>query len=833
MDTSNPPNPGFNNSAHRVTTPSAIAHFMSTALRRTDDVEQPLASTEEAQVVLDEMWKVLDSPVLPTAHTGGSPFFVYRNSLRKLCLKVAIRHDILPTALILKEVHVIEGIECGGGGFADVYCGTFRGEKVALKRLRIYLMSSQIQKQEIKKAFCRESILWKNLVHDHILPFLGVAEDAFKGAICMVLPWQERGSLRHYLEAQKQVEEMSDEQIALAVDRWLYQTGLGLEYLHEEGIVHGDLHAGNILVDDVGNARLTDFGMALIAEANEYNYGSIHGGGATRWQAPELIDPEEFGLTSRRPTKQSDMFSFACTAIELYTGKPPFPDITNHKVSVRYVSGDRPPRPSLPAGTFMSDAVWTLMDSCWAHRILARPPVQQVVVELAAVTAGVSNSERLAASLSAIRITARASEPSVTQSLPRVRHEIPPLSRSTTHPAVLASAEMFDSRTLSWEPEHYHSIATNPISQISPAARPGVAAVKNGTTASNIDLLADREGQFSDANGMACGDHESTASQSRPGASLGPLAERWEMRHDRTGRTYFVDHKLKISFWDDPRLLAEEGSTPEYHRDFRQKLFYLRNLSALRPRAGDCHVEVRREFIFEDSYREIMKWKPDDLQRRLMIKFNGEDSLDYGSLSRELFFLLSQAIPNPAYSLLQYSTPNRQDTLRINPTSGVDTEQLNRFRFIGHCVGLGIFHHRFLNVRFVDPSYKMILKKNVNLVDLESVDHGAYRKLSWLLNNDVTDILDETFSVTEEHLGKQVTLDLKPGGRHVELTEDNKQEYIDLVVEYYVCKRIQPQFDAFMSGLNDLIPQALIEVFNEADLGLLIEGIIELDVCVF
>ena len=97
----------------------------------------------------------------------------------------------------------------------------------------------------------------------------------------------------------------------------LYQTALGLGYLHGEGIVHGDLHAGNILVDDNGNARLTDFGMSLIAEATAYNYGSMHGGGATHWQAPELIDPEEFDMDSTRPTPQSDVFSLGCTAAEV------------------------------------------------------------------------------------------------------------------------------------------------------------------------------------------------------------------------------------------------------------------------------------------------------------------------------------------------------------------------------------------------------------------------------------------------------------------------------------------------------------------------------------
>ena len=59
--------------------------------------------------------------------------------------------------------------------------------------------------------------------------------------------------------------------------------------------------------------------MSLIAEATAGNYGSTiaHGGGATRWTAPELMDPEDFNCESDRPTTRSDMYSFACICVEV------------------------------------------------------------------------------------------------------------------------------------------------------------------------------------------------------------------------------------------------------------------------------------------------------------------------------------------------------------------------------------------------------------------------------------------------------------------------------------------------------------------------------------
>ena len=100
-----------------------------------------------------------------------------------------------------------------------------------------------------------------------------------------------------------------------------YQIAIGLEYLHSEGIIHGDMHCGNVLINDKDNACLTDFGLALFADASAYNYGSVHGGGAVRWRAPELVAPAEFGQPeeSSRPTCASDIFSFACVGIEVCT----------------------------------------------------------------------------------------------------------------------------------------------------------------------------------------------------------------------------------------------------------------------------------------------------------------------------------------------------------------------------------------------------------------------------------------------------------------------------------------------------------------------------------
>ncbi|KAJ4302565.1 NEDD4 E3 ubiquitin-protein ligase [Collariella sp. IMI 366227] len=322
------------------------------------------------------------------------------------------------------------------------------------------------------------------------------------------------------------------------------------------------------------------------------------------------------------------------------------------------------------------------------------------------------------------------------------------------------------------------------------------------------------------------GNHSSgVAVQQQPVSQLGPLPSGWEMRLTNTARVYFVDHNTKTTTWDDPRLPSSlDQNVPQYKRDFRRKLIYFRSQPAMRILSGQCHLKVRRSHIFEDSFAEIMRMSATDLKKRLMIKFDGEEGLDYGGVSREFFFLLSHEMFNPFYCLFEYSAHDNY-TLQINPHSGINPEHLNYFKFIGRVVGLAIFHRRFLDAFFIGALYKMMLSKSVVLADMEGVDADFHRSLQWMLDNDISGgILEQTAS------GVITVEDLKPNGRNIDVTNENKKEYVDLMVRWRIEKRIAEQFQAFKEGFQELIPQDLINVFDERELELLIGGIAEIDV---
>jgi E3 ubiquitin-protein ligase NEDD4 len=319
--------------------------------------------------------------------------------------------------------------------------------------------------------------------------------------------------------------------------------------------------------------------------------------------------------------------------------------------------------------------------------------------------------------------------------------------------------------------------------------------------------------------------------QQQPVSQLGPLPSGWEMRLTNTARVYFVDHNTKTTTWDDPRLPSSlDQNVPQYKRDFRRKLIYFRSQPAMRILSGQCHIKVRRSHIFEDSFAEISRQSATDLKKRLMIKFDGEDGLDYGGLSREFFFLLSHEMFNPFYCLFEYSAHDNY-TLQINPHSGINPEHLNYFKFIGRVVGLAIFHRRFLDAFFIGALYKMVLGKSVQLADMEGVDADFHRSLQWMLDNDISGgILEQTFSTEDERFGVITVEDLIPNGRNIDVTNENKKEYVDLMVKWRIEKRIAEQFQAFKEGFHELIPHDLINVFDERELELLIGGIAEIDV---
>lgn len=326
--------------------------------------------------------------------------------------------------------------------------------------------------------------------------------------------------------------------------------------------------------------------------------------------------------------------------------------------------------------------------------------------------------------------------------------------------------------------------------------------------------------------------HMRTKASLDPG-DLGPLPPGWEERVHADGRTFYIDHNNKKTQWEDPRLQspAITGPAVPYSREFKQKYDYFRKkLKKPADIPNRFEMKLHRNNIFEESYRRIMSLKrPDSLKARLWIEFESEKGLDYGGVAREWFFLLSKEMFNPYYGLFEYSATDNY-TLQINPNSGLCNEDhLSYFKFIGRVAGMAVYHGKLLDGFFIRPFYKMMLGKQITLNDMESVDSEYYNSLKWILENDPTE-LDLRFCIDEDNFGQTYQVDLKPSGSDMVVTNDNKKEYIDLVIQWRFVNRVQKQMNAFLEGFTELIPIDLIKIFDENELELLMCGLGDVDV---
>ncbi|EDL84129.1 neural precursor cell expressed, developmentally down-regulated gene 4A, isoform CRA_d [Rattus norvegicus] len=314
---------------------------------------------------------------------------------------------------------------------------------------------------------------------------------------------------------------------------------------------------------------------------------------------------------------------------------------------------------------------------------------------------------------------------------------------------------------------------------------------------------------------------------------LGPLPPGWEERTHTDGRVFFINHNIKKTQWEDPRMqnVAITGPAVPYSRDYKRKYeFFRRKLKKQTDIPNKFEMKLRRANILEDSYRRIMGVKRADfLKARLWIEFDGEKGLDYGGVAREWFFLISKEMFNPYYGLFEYSATDNY-TLQINPNSGLCNEDhLSYFKFIGRVAGMAVYHGKLLDGFFIRPFYKMMLQKLITLHDMESVDSEYYSSLRWILENDPTE-LDLRFIIDEELFGQTHQHELKTGGSEVVVTNKNKKEYIYLVIQWRFVNRIQKQMAAFKEGFFELIPQDLIKIFDENELELLMCGLGDVDV---
>ncbi|MFH4982093.1 hypothetical protein AB6A40_008802 [Gnathostoma spinigerum] len=196
----------------------------------------------------------------------------------------------------------------------------------------------------------------------------------------------------------------------------------------------------------------------------------------------------------------------------------------------------------------------------------------------------------------------------------------------------------------------------------------------------------------------------------------------------------------------------------------------------------------------------------------------------------EWFFHLSHEVLNPMYCLFMYADANNY-SLQINPASYVNPDHLKYFEFIGRFIAMALFHGKFIFSGFTMLFYKKMLNKKLTLKDLESVDVEFYNSVMWIKENNIDEGDMELYFVADyELLGEIRTHELKEGGCDLAVCEANKNEYINLLVEWRFNRGIEEQTRAFFNGFNSVFPLEWLQYFDERELELLLCGMQDVDV---
>ncbi|CAM9783193.1 unnamed protein product [Choristocarpus tenellus] len=212
--------------------------------------------------------------------------------------------------------------------------------------------------------FVREVDAMVRLRSEHTVKIFGSITST-PGRLILVMELMEGGDLREFLA--KDVTPL-ETPVALAL---VQDVAKGLDFLHSNGVVHGDIKSPNILltsghrakISDLGSAQMTEEMTTLVADGANGAISST----TLKWAAPEVLNDEQINF-------MSDIYSFGIVVWEVITRQLPWAETTAKELIVRVCTGKRPPVPESATLTLRS-----VMEKCWVDLPDARPSSGEIL----------------------------------------------------------------------------------------------------------------------------------------------------------------------------------------------------------------------------------------------------------------------------------------------------------------------------------------------------------------------------------------------------------------------------------------------------------------------
>ncbi|TYK23380.1 serine/threonine-protein kinase STY46 isoform X1 [Cucumis melo var. makuwa] len=245
------------------------------------------------------------------------------------------------------------------GSYGDLYKGTYCSQEVAIKVLKTERVNTDMQSE-----FAQEVYIMRKVRHKNVVQFIGACTKP--PSLCIVTEFMSGGSVYDYLHKQKGTFRLPS-LLKVAID-----VSKGMNYLHQNNIIHRDLKAANLLMDENEVVKVADFGVARVKAQSGVMTAET---GTYRWMAPEVIEHKPYD-------HKADVFSFGIVLWELLTGKLPYEFLTPLQAAVGVVQKGL--RPTIPKHT--NPKLADLLEKCWQQDPSCRPDFCEIIDILLQIT---------------------------------------------------------------------------------------------------------------------------------------------------------------------------------------------------------------------------------------------------------------------------------------------------------------------------------------------------------------------------------------------------------------------------------------------------------------
>ncbi|EUB62914.1 putative E3 ubiquitin-protein ligase HERC4 [Echinococcus granulosus] len=237
--------------------------------------------------------------------------------------------------------------------------------------------------------------------------------------------------------------------------------------------------------------------------------------------------------------------------------------------------------------------------------------------------------------------------------------------------------------------------------------------------------------------------------------------------------------------------------------------------------------EVSRSRLISDTLDHLAMHSPADLKRPLKVRFTGEEAIDDGGVLKEFFILIMRELLNPVYGMFKEYPESRMLWFNEN-----NMESPSMFNMVGALCGLAIYNSIIIDLCFPTALFKKLLGEEPTLEDLKELDPVVAKSLQMLLDYEEADLEDAfclTFEIAVDNYGAIERIPLIPSGGEVVVTQENKQQYVEMYLNFRFNKSCQSVFEAFKSGFFNVCSGYVIKMFQPSELHSMVVGSDDID----